>query len=92
MNKPLTKERRWEINGVLKCAETIHKPALVAALGAEAFWREKLKDSLSWIETATGLDDAPCEWMCQWCRAESTDIESENRQHGPDCPWVLAQE
>lgn len=97
--KPLTKERRAEIDIIIRDAADRIGPVffempLCGAIGAlladSQFWREAIKNA-PMLDVAQGFVEET-EARCPWC-GSTADIHSKYQvDHEPDCPWELAQE
>ncbi len=81
-NKPLTKERRAEIEDELSswCKPRIALPAMIEdSISSEAYWREAVKN-------AKFKQDYDGTILCPFCE-QPVDLN-----HAADCPWKLAQD
>lgn len=86
--KPLTKERREEMEALLVGYFTKGALPLMVedALAAEAYWREAVKNMPLLLKDSTGQDKQE---HCLWC---SGTVKQIGLLHAVDCPWVLANE
>lgn len=77
MNKPLTKERRAELEAAAHMNQGLTTAEGMELLAAEQYWREAVRDA-----PEIGEEMGDCQWGC----------DTIGRNHRDDCAWKRAQE